>query len=198
VSKKNFIKYIALTGMSILTAQAAWSASPRHSQGNSVKSELADEPSSKKGTKKTSSPSSSGAVNRLGISIGGITWGSGLLTLEYDRMNFFKVPDWSAGVGVSFIEEGLLISPRALYWQHPSTFSGFYGGPQASIGFVNHNYYTDHNNHVGDSSFYLGVGGEGGWSYRFPKNYDLGGGVELLLTNYGIIGSLKVTAGMTF
>jgi hypothetical protein len=136
--------------------------------------------------------------HRIGLSFGGIAWGDGLFNLSYDQTGVFPMKNWSLGIEAGSIWNGFLLAPRALYWQHP-TMSGFYVGPKAVVGFVNsRNYYYKCNECRDRSDTFIGIGGEGGWLYRFtsgPKGLDLGGGIDVLATNYHIWASLKFSVG---
>ena len=130
---------------------------------------------------------------RIGISVGGINWGRGLFGIEYDQKGIIKQANWTAGGELDLLGGGFLLSPRALYWQK-TNISGFYGGPMVSVGVVqdghyNHSYENNYDN------FLVGIGGEGGWLYRFPMKFDLGAAVDLSATNYGMWLGLKITAG---
>ncbi|APJ02488.1 hypothetical protein [Silvanigrella aquatica] len=144
------------------------------------------------------SQSSSANEHRIGLSLGGIAWGNGLLSLSYDQSGLFTQKNWSLGAELGTLWHGFVIAPRALYWQNKN-MSGFYGGPKALVGFAssrNYHYYCyncENRNHT-----FVGLGGEGGWLYRFktePKGLDLGGGIDVVATNYHIWASLKFTVG---
>lgn len=130
---------------------------------------------------------------RIGISVGGLNWGNGLIGIEYDQKGIIQQVKWTAGAELNLLGGGFIISPRALYWQKPN-ISGFYGGPMVSFGVLqegnfNHSYQNNYDN------FLVGIGGEGGWLYRFPMKFDLGAAVDLAATNYGMWLGLKITAG---
>lgn len=130
---------------------------------------------------------------RVGISIGGINWGDGIFGVSYDQKGIIQRVNWTAGGELDLLGGGFMLTPRAFYWQKQS-LSGFYGGPMASLGVIQHGHY-DHSYNDNYNNLLVGVGGEGGWLYRFPIKIDLGAAVDLEATNYGMWLGIKITAG---
>ena len=144
----------------------------------------------------TISPSFAANSAHVGIQFGGIDWGNSLFGIAYDQRGFLQQPKWTLGGELNFLGGGFILVPRFLIWQK-ANLSGFYGGPALSFGVVkdghlNSSYKESYSNLL------VGLGGEGGYSYRFNRRFDAGGGLELQLTNQGMWMGVKVTGGYTF
>jgi len=131
---------------------------------------------------------------RVGISVGGVTWGDGLLGVSYDQKGVLQLQNWTAGGEIDLLDGGFVVLPRAFYWQK-ANLSGLYGGPVAAVGVLQHGHYNS--SYAGNfENILVGAGGGGGWLYRFPTNrIDVGGAVDVLATNYGVWVGLKATVG---
>lgn len=143
---------------------------------------------------------------RIGLSFGGVWPWFGAVGISYDQMGVIPERNWSFGVEIGGLGWGLVVEPRAFYWQN-ANLSGFYLGPKASVGFFNNHYYHHHYDHHDDhcyndrydgdscSSVLVGIGAEGGWLYRFPQRFDMGAGLEVKATNYGLWAGAKLMVG---
>lgn len=139
---------------------------------------------------KTQAPYTSIPQNRVGIAFTGTPWSLGAL-FDYDRREIFPDFNWTLGIEIGFYEADLVVEPRVLWWENKN-MSGFYVGPK--LYFVTgdyHDYYHDYQT-------FFGIGAEGGWSYRFPENFDLGVGVDVSLTSEGPWVAFKFGAGYLF
>jgi hypothetical protein len=144
-----------------------------------------------------SSVSAYGASNaRVGMVIGGIDWGDSLFGLSYDQRGFLQQRNWTLGGELIFLRGGFVAMPRFLIWQRPN-LSGFYGGPVASFGILKDGHmslaYRENYDNV-----LFGLGGEGGYVYRFPRKFDVGGGLEMQVTTQGMWLGIKIMGGYTF
>jgi hypothetical protein len=135
-------------------------------------------------------PYASTPLNRIGFAFTGTPWSLGGL-FDYDRRELFPDFHWTLGFELGVYEYDLVIEPRVLWWENQN-MSGFYVGPK--LYFVT----GDYNDYYHDYQTFFGIGVEGGWTYRFPENFDLTAGVDVSLTSSGPWISFKVGAGYLF
>lgn len=125
------------------------------------------------------------AAHRVGLSLGGGLGFGGALTYDYNPM-FAK--EWSLGgefYGMGQVKKDktfLVVAARSFYWENPTAMTGFFGGPKAALVSVS------------DGDLGIGLGGEGGWSYRFGNNIDLGASLDVFVGNW-VFGGLRLNVG---